>query len=72
MESKTIVNTTRSEASEMLKGTGISEGMKGKEIHDRLTKCSSTPLFKREVRCLRLTSEKMLGLVCTEAREPKN
>lgn len=54
MERKTIVKMTRSEASEMLKATGTSEGMKGKEIHDRLTKCSSIPLFKTEVKYLRL------------------
>lgn len=54
MERKAIVKMTRSEASEMLKATGTSEGMKGKEIHDRLTKCSSIPLFKTEVKYLRL------------------
>lgn len=49
----TVKVTKRTEVSEMVKAVATSRGIKRKEVHDRLTKRSSTPPFKTEVKRLR-------------------
>lgn len=53
-KAKIVKMAVRIEVSEMVKAIETSRGMEGKEVHDRLTKSSSTPPAKTEGKCLRL------------------